>query len=145
MEDRCLQVHTGTATALLSNRGDHLRIRLRMKSPLRTRWSRSLKNLLPNPQEGSGASLRPHTPAVAHVPDRVDAPGGHRAGNDIWSYGWIWSWPDAPRRVDLISSQVLRRHIVLGDFFRVNFSYVWVGCIFYAADYFGLEGLAFLH
>jgi hypothetical protein len=49
------------------------------------------------------------------------------------------------KRVDLISSQVLGRHIVLRDFFRVNFSYVWVGCIFHAADHFGLEGLAFLH
>jgi hypothetical protein len=48
-------------------------------------------------------------------------------------------------RVDLISSQVLGRHIVLWDFFGMNFSNVWVGCIFHAADYFGLERLAFLN
>jgi hypothetical protein len=34
-------------------------------------------------------------------------------------------------------------HIALWDFFGVNFSYVWVGCIFHAASRFGLEGLAF--
>ncbi len=45
----------------------------------------------------------------------------------------------APR----VSSQVLGGHIALWDFFCVNFSYVWVGCIFHAASRFGLEGSAF--
>jgi hypothetical protein len=44
----------------------------------------------------------------------------------------------------LISPQVFGRHIVLWDLFRVNFSHVRVGCIFHAADYFGLERLPLL-
>jgi hypothetical protein len=44
----------------------------------------------------------------------------------------------------LISPQVFGWHIVLWDLFRVNFSHVWVGCIFHAADHFGLEGLPLL-
>jgi hypothetical protein len=46
--------------------------------------------------------------------------------------------------MSLISIQVFRRHIVLRDLFGVNFSHVRIGCIFYAADYFGLKGLTFL-
>ena len=48
------------------------------------------------------------------------------------------------KRIDLVSSQILGGHIVLWDFFRMNFSHVWVGCIFHSADDFGLERLAFL-
>ena len=45
-------------------------------------------------------------------------------------------------RLFLVSLQVFGRHIVLRDLFRVNFSHVRVGCIFHAADHFGLEGLS---
>ena len=44
----------------------------------------------------------------------------------------------------LVYAQVFRRHIVLGDLFRVNFGNVRVGCIFYTSDCFGLEGLPLL-
>ena len=44
----------------------------------------------------------------------------------------------------LIASPVFGRHIVLRDFFGMNFSLVRVGCIFHAADHFGLEGLSLL-
>jgi len=50
----------------------------------------------------------------------------------------------ARSQTNLISLQVFGRHIVLWDFSRVNFSYIRVGCIFHAADYFGLEGLPLL-
>jgi hypothetical protein len=44
----------------------------------------------------------------------------------------------------LISIEVFGRHIVLPDLSRVNFSHIRVGCIFHAADHFGLIGLPLL-
>jgi hypothetical protein len=41
-------------------------------------------------------------------------------------------------------SLVFGRHIVLGNFFGVDFSHVAVGRVFDAFDGFGLEGLPFL-
>src|ERR1035441_10504436 len=44
----------------------------------------------------------------------------------------------------LVLPLIFARHIVLGDFFRVNFSHVRVRCVFHACDRFGLEVLPFL-
>ena len=44
-------------------------------------------------------------------------------------------------KLNLIFLQIFRRHIVLRDLFRVNFSHVRIGCVFHAGDHFGLERL----
>jgi hypothetical protein len=43
---------------------------------------------------------------------------------------------------NLIATEVFGRYVVLRDVSRVNFSHVWVGCIFNAADHFGLGRIA---
>jgi hypothetical protein len=71
-------------------------------------------------------------------------PGYFGALARVGTADWTFGDETVLLQVHLISSQVLGGYIVLGDFFRVNFSYIWVGCIFHPADHFGLEGLAFL-
>src|SRR5450759_1844631 len=71
------------------------------------------------------------------------ATGLHAAANTMPR----WKRPEGSlvqRTRGLIWAQVFGRHIVLRDFFGVNFRHVCVGCVFHAADDFGFEGLAFL-
>jgi hypothetical protein len=45
----------------------------------------------------------------------------------------------------IVSPQIFGGYVILGDLSRLNFSHVRVGCIFHAADHFGLERLSLFY
>jgi hypothetical protein len=57
--------------------------------------------------------------------------GSRRPGNQTDYFGVV---------AKVSTAEWMRQPVSRG---HVNFSYVWVGCIFHAASRFGLEGLAF--